>query len=219
MNTHVAHALCVDVPGALNLERPLHDMKRAARLAIMFKAILPALLLLVLSVKANAQEIVETNFQHIDTSLGNQFLADSVPNGLFSFPLDGEWVELMSSDGAILSSRDRGGGYLAPAVLGGTGLGGQLVLQFDEPVCVIGFRLKTEYPARTERSHFSFAFFDLEGAFIEELDRWPARGTTNQAYASRNTNDGFQKVVINNHDGEAFALREVRARSCAIPTS
>lgn len=185
----------------------------------MFKRILPAAVFLVVAVKADAQEIIESNFQHIDTSLGNQFLADSVPAGVFSFPLDEGWIEIISSNGTIYSSRDRSGSYLRPAVLGGATHGGQFVLSFDEPVCVIGFRLKSEYPATTGRTHFSFAFLDMEDALIEELDRWPARGTTRQAFSAINTIDGFQKVIIDNRDDEAFALREVRALSCAIPVS
>jgi hypothetical protein len=80
-------------------------------------------------------------------------------------------------------------------------------------------RLKSEYPAPTERSHFSFVFLDREDDTIQQLDRWPARGTTLQAFSARDTISGFRKVIVDNLDDEVFGLREVRALLCAVPIS
>lgn len=180
----------------------------------MLKRIVPVALFLFAPVSADALEIVESNFQHIETRLGHRFLAASVPPGIVSSPLDADWLELVSSKGAFYSSGDRNGSFLGPA-----DPGSRFALSFDRPICVVGLLLKSEYPADTDRSHFSFLFLDREGEAIEELDRWPARGTTRQAFSAKNSISGFRKVVVDNRDGEAFALREVRALPCAIPVS
>ncbi len=185
----------------------------------MFNQFFPLVFFAQLAFRVEAQQIYESNFDHIDIGIAHVLEAKSIARGILRSPIDVGWLVIASSNGKIVSSKDELGNYFGPAIQGAKSDSGKLVLSFDEAVCTIGFQLKSEYPAATDRSHFSFRFFDLNGTKIERLDRWPARGTTLQGYSAANTDNGFRKVVLDNHDEEAFALREVRVLPCEIRTS
>lgn len=181
----------------------------------MIRVSLPFVFTIGLVVAAEAQEISESNYDHIDPTHAHSFDANSLSIGSYISPLDLGWFRLSSSP-MIRNSRDKIGNHLRP---GSSTIHFQLELDFAKPVCVIGFQLKSKYPAQTKRTHFSLIFSDQEGNLIDRLERWPARGTSEQAFSSQSTDSGFSELVIKNNDGELFGLRKVLALSCTIPTA
>jgi len=171
----------------------------------------------ILAATATAQGIEESNFQHIDPKFAFIFDAGTVPVGIHSSPMELDWLTLFSPLG-LRSSLGRNGSWIGPNILSGSQGEVLLSLKFREPACIVGFRLKSEYPSQTERTHYSFRFFSGEQP-IDQLERWPARGTTRQAYSTTDRTEGISKLVIRNNDGETFALRELRVEPCLLPIS
>jgi hypothetical protein len=89
----------------------------------MFGRLFLAALFLAAATKADALEIIESNFQHIDPRLGKQLLADSVAPGVLLSPISEDWLELSSLTARSTHPGIETGDIWLHPVLGGSGAG------------------------------------------------------------------------------------------------
>lgn len=149
---------------------------------------------------ARSETIKEMNYQHID------------PDG--SIVSEG----LRINDVGLLRVDDFGGGRVRSMALAQNS--DQRVFQFevtfDVDVCAFGGRVSLDPRAERHAIKVTFDFTDVEHRQVGRQTRFPAGGTTRQAFESVGFDNQFRRVVIRVEGGSHAGLARLRARPCNL---
>ncbi len=155
---------------------------------------------------AQAQVIEEMNYNHIDAE-------HALPAAKMT----------LHKNAKPLTQRFEGG-TLGPTFGNGTGTssGAQvfaLALVLKEETCAFGGRIGIDPGAIKHSVKVTFTFFTRAGQVLGQQMRYPAGGTTRQAFAVRVPDQGFSAVRIASEGSPHLHLSDLRAEPCAIPLS
>jgi len=176
------------------------------------RVILPVASFIISVTGVLAEDIRETNFQHIDHRV-----ALTVPGGVDT----GDAQEIQSEDGRLVLSSDRQISRDAPpALVTGPEKGVSVVVTSETPLCVIGMSVSISAPG-SNQINVRFSFYEEDGTLIGVQNRWPAHGTTFQAYemVAGRESPGFSAVEIASPSRAMQLIAYVTAMPCAAPMS
>jgi len=170
-----------------------------------------------------AQE--ETNWQHIDAPPQLVIEFASYPVGILfaDDPNPGKLLSLRRK-GASLRVIDRGrfGHILTGRKRKISGFGTEpIVIDASIDLCAFGFRLTgfDPHPQPRNRRDYTFTFFDAAGDVIGSQHRWPAGGTTRQAFRPASGDAPFRSIKIEENSGQGFGINSVKGQPCASLSS
>ena len=88
-----------------------------------------------------------------------------------------------------------------------------------EEMCVIAVELRIPFNTPTNRTQIQFRFFDTTGSLIDEEQRWPASGTTLQAFEAKDFASRFSAVEMRTPTDVPISLQRTMFLSCALAAS
>lgn len=90
---------------------------------------------------------------------------------------------------------------------------------FDEDSCAFGAKIGIDSRGVRHSVEVTFSFIDRAGVTIDKEIRYPAGGTTRQAFRIQGTDQGFAVVHIRSENSPHLQVSDMRAQPCATPTS
>lgn len=92
-----------------------------------------------------------------------------------------------------------------------------IAILFKEDMCVLGF--KHRFKGETNKQKVTFTFISRDGETINTQTRWPAGGTTRQAYSATSFAHRFQAVEIKALAGISLSIGDIKAMPCVLALS
>jgi hypothetical protein len=94
-------------------------------------------------------------------------------------------------------------------------------MAFDPPICGIGFRINitTRLAPKQRRSRIGIEFFDEVGAHFGALKRWPATGTTRQAFGPSDQDPQVGAIILRTNAPDGVAIDDLLLQPSAAPMS
>jgi len=159
-----------------------------------------------------AQSVFESNYLHIDPDMAivadGRFPAERVAVVGIRFPrLEIGGRIAVSPTGALSIAPPRGGPGATVAAL------------FEEDVCVFGAQVTVEAGLEGNSVEIRFRFVDRTGDTVAEITRFPAGGTTRQAFSAQSFAFRVAAVEVTSAHAPDFALSHIRALPCALQLS